>query len=188
MYVREEVTTNSGMLAEMCIEFTAGNWEVKNALCRGTRRCFARVAQDGPLEAVAFLDTWMACSGEAGKHAHFAPQHDICLRFSGDKRVAPKTTANESPAASTGSEQPSAARQRGDDAELPESAPGNDVDEESFASVLSDFFDFFECGSNGQMDTDLVVPVLQALDLEDHVHVVSGFIQQLVQPQAIVVI
>jgi hypothetical protein len=169
------------MLAEMCIEFTAGSWEVKNALCRGTRRCFARVDHDGPLQSVAFLDTWMACS-EAGKHtAHFAPQHDICLRFSGDKRIAAKATANEAPAAASGSPEQSsvhATRHCGDDAELPDNAPGDDVEEESFASVLSDFFDVFECGSNGQMDTNLVAPTLQALDLEDHVHVVSGFIQQ----------
>jgi hypothetical protein len=170
------------MVAEMCIEFTKGCWEVKNALCRGTRRCFARVDQDGPLESVAFLDTWEACTGETGKHAaHFAPQQDICLRFSGDKRAAPKTTANESPAAACSSPEQSpapATRHYGDGVELPDSTPGDAAVEESFASVLSDFFDFFECGSNGQMDTDLVAPTLQALDLEDHVHVVSGFIQQ----------
>jgi hypothetical protein len=168
------------LFVEMCIEFAGGYWEIKNALCRGSRRCFARISQDGPLESVAFLDTWMVSTGEAPNSAAFAPQPELCLRFSGDKRPQPRVTADQAPAAAAGavSEQSSSIpMSEADDCALARS-DGESADEEPFLNVLPAFFDFFECGSNGQMDANLVAPMLQALDLEDHVHVICGAIQE----------
>ena len=181
VYTRQQVSTNSGLFVEMCIEFAGGNWEVKNALCRGSRRCFARISQDGPLESVAFLDTWMVSTGEAAKPCAFAPQPELCLRFSGDKRPQPKSTVDQSPAvaASAAPEQsPAAPMSEADVHDCAFASDGEGADEEPFLNVLSAFFDYFECGSNGQMDANLIAPTLQALDLEDQVHVICGVIQE----------
>jgi len=174
------VSTNSGLLAEICIEHAGGNWEVKNALCRGTRRCFARIAQDGPLECVAFLDTWEVSTGDGAHKSDFVHQPGVCLRFSGGKRVvaAPSSAATTVP---NGVSAPRATphRQVDDDAV----ALGLDDDEasaddEPFAAVLCDFFEFFDIWGTGQMDTNVIAPSLQALDLEEHEHVLCGCLQQ----------
>jgi hypothetical protein len=176
VYIREEVSTNSGMLAEICIEFIAGCWEVKNVLCRGTQRCFARVSQDGPLESTAFLDTWMVSSGDAART--FAPQPDVCLRFTGDKRPPPKAAADVSPDASPAKDNssPKGGGCSPDDVGF---GSNDDEDNEPFPQILADFFEFFDCG-DGLMDTNLVAPTLQELDLEEEVHIVCGSIQQCV--------
>jgi hypothetical protein len=170
IYAREDVATNSGLFAEICIEHMNGDWEVKNALCRGTRRCFARVSHDGPLEAVAFLDTWAVSTQLSG----FLRQPDVCLRFSGDKQVRANAPADQPPAAP-----------RSPSEKLLEEA-GNcairngeiiDAEEEPFSAVLSHFFEFFDEG-HGVIDTNLLAPTLQAVDLEEQVHIVCGFMQR----------
>jgi hypothetical protein len=181
VYARDEVATNSGMFAEICIEFVAGAWEVKNVLCRGTRRCFARVSQDGPLESTAFLDTWLVSTGDGARSSTFAPQPDVCLRFSGDKRPPPKASVGgAAPAASPTKDpsSPSSADQHSSPINAAFETNDVDADGEPFPKVLADFFEVFACGSAGQMDTNLVAPTLQELDLEDEVHIVCGSIQQ----------
>ena len=175
IYAREDVSTNSGLFAEICIEHIDGDWEVKNALCRGTRRCFARVSHDGPLEAVAFLDTWVVSNSQSAQLSGFSRQPDVCLRFSGDKQARAKAPADQPPAA------PGSSSEKLRD-EPGNCAPGNgeivDPEEEPFSEVLSDFFEFFDVGNCGQIDTNLLAPTLQRLDLEDHVHIVCGFVQR----------
>ncbi len=174
----------------MCIEFADGNWEVKNVLCRGTRRCFARIQQDGPLESVAFLDTWKISTGDSTKLASFEPQPALCLRFSGDKRMLQRGAGIKEPDAACASGStavgPSLSHvpshsTRAYDGHGSDSESG---DEEPFSKVLYDFFEVFECGSNGQMDTSLVAPTLQALELEEHVHVVCGCMEQYAQTRS----
>jgi hypothetical protein len=179
--MREEVSTNSGMFADVCIEFIAGSWEVKNALCKGTRRCFARVSQDGPLESAAFLDTWMVSSGDAARSLSFAPQPDVCLRFAGDKRPPPKADAVACPEAPSASEQSSP--QGGNSSPHDTYFQSDSEGDEPFPKILADFFEYFDCGDTGQMDTNLVAPTLQELDLEDEVHVVCAPMQQCVLAQ-----
>jgi hypothetical protein len=187
IYVREQACTTSGLFIEMCIEFAGGNWEIKNALCRGTRRCFARIQQDGPLESVAFLDTWMISTGDGSKLASFEPQPEICLRFSGDKRMLQRGAAAgiKEPDAACVAAGPSSphAPSHSTSAHDGHGSDCESGDEEPFSKVLYDFFEVFECGSNGQMDTSLVAPTLQALELEEHVHVVCGCMQQYAQPR-----
>jgi hypothetical protein len=126
----------------------------------------------------------MISTGDGTKLASFEPQPGLCLRFSGDKRMLQRGAA-------AGTKEPDAARAaagqsssnapsesqstRAHDGHGSDSESG---DEEPFSQVLYDFFEVFECGSNGQMDTSLVAPTLQALELEEHVHVVCGCMQQ----------
>jgi hypothetical protein len=155
-----------------------GDWEVKNALCRGTRRCFARVSHDGPLEAVAFLDTWVVSTSQSAQLSGFSRQPDVCLRFSGDKQAARAKAPADQPPAAPASPSEKLVGEPGD------CAVGNceiiEPEEEPFSEVLSHFFEFFDVGNCGQIDTNLLAPTLQALDLEDHVHIVCGFMQRLV--------
>ena len=179
--MRDQVSTNSGLLAEICIEHAAGNWEVKNALCRGTRRCFARIAHDGPLESIAFLDTWVVSTGDGARTSDFAPQPEVCLRFAGGKRVVAAPSAATTTATSNGAAASRATPHRlADDGIVALDLDGSEAqaDEEPFAAVLCDFFEFFEIAGTGQMDTNLIAPSLQALDLEEHEHIVCGCLHQ----------
>jgi hypothetical protein len=183
VFIRDDVSTNSGLLAEVCIEHTGGIWQVKNALSRRTSTCFARIVHDGPLEAAAHLDTWMVSDGDNSSLPRFVAQPAVRLNFSGGKVVAPARAAAmpagvpPSPATSQSSVPQAAPLQEATKFLFENEGTDGTTGQEPFHSVLCRFFEAFDIGGCGLLDVLLLAPALQALHLEDHIHIICGELQ-----------